>query len=333
MLPSHAKVIINTPFKLLEDNMFFYTVRRLVLTLPVMLFVALFVFGLLDLAPGDPAALLAGEDATQDQIENIRLQLGLDQPFLLRFGDWLWAAMHGDLGASLFTGLPVSDMIAQRLAPTFTLMVMTICVSIFFAIPMGALAAWMHNRWQDRVLMVLAVFSFSVPAFAVGYLLAWIFGLQLRWFPVQGYVSFDEGFWASIHSLVLPALALGSVYIALITRITRATLLEVLSQDYVRTARAKGSSNYMILFRHALKNAAVPIITVVASGIALLISGTVVTETVFSIPGLGRLTVDAILRRDYPIIQGVILLFSMLYVLINLAADLLYRVFDPRINY
>lgn len=310
-----------------------YTLRRLLMTMPVMLFVALFVFGLLDLAPGDPAALLAGEDATLQDIARIRDTLGLDSPFLLRFGEWLWAVSHGDLGTSLFTGLPVSTMIAQRLAPTVTLMIMTLVVSVIVAIPCGALAAWMHNRWQDRSIMVLAVLSFSVPSFVVGYILAWTLGLQLRWFPVQGYVPFSQGFWASLHTLVLPALALGSVYIALITRITRATLLETLSQDYVRTARAKGVSKRNILFLHALKNAAVPIVTIVASGVALLISGTVVTETVFAIPGLGRLTVDAILRRDYPIIQGVILLFSFSYVLINLAADLLYRVFDPRIHY
>lgn len=310
-----------------------YTLRRLIMTLPVMLFVALFVFGLLDLAPGDPAALLAGEDATQQDIARIRDTLGLDKPFLLRFGEWLWAVMHGDLGTSLFTGLPVSVMISQRLAPTVTLMIMTLAVSVAVAIPLGALAAWMHNRWHDRGIMVMAVFSFSVPSFVVGYMLAWTFGLQLRWFPVQGYVPFSQGFWASLHTLVLPALALGSVYVALITRITRATLLETLSQDYVRTARAKGVSNRNILFLHALKNAAVPIVTIIASGVALLISGTVVTETVFAIPGLGRLTVDAILRRDYPIIQGVILLFSFSYVLINLLADLLYRVFDPRIHY
>ena len=310
-----------------------YTLRRLLMTLPVMLFVALFVFGLLDLAPGDPAALLAGEDATPQDIARIRATLGLDQPFLHRFGEWGWSVLHGDLGTSLFTGLPVSHMIGQRLVPTFSLMVMTLIVSVVVAIPIGALAAWKHNRLQDRGIMVLAVFSFSVPSFAAGYLLAWIFGLQLRWFPVQGYAPLSAGFWASVHTLVLPALALGSVYVALITRITRATLLETLSQDYVRTARAKGVGNRGLLFRHALKNAAVPIITVIGSGVALLISGTVVTETVFSIPGLGRLVVDAILRRDYPVIQGVILLFSFMYVLVNLLVDLLYRAFDPRIKY
>ena len=310
-----------------------YTLRRLLSAIPVMFFVALFVFSLLNLVPGDPAALLAGDSATPDDILRIRTTLGLDQPFLSRFGHWLWGVLHGDLGTSLFTGQAVTHMIGQRLAATFTLMVMTMVVSVLIAIPAGAWAAWRHNRWNDRLVMVCAVFTFSLPSFVVGYLLAYVFGVKLRWLPVQGYIPFDQGIWASIHSLILPSLALGSVYIGLITRFTRSTMIETLSQDYIRTARSKGVSNRRILFRHALKNAAVPIVTVVGSGVALLIGGTVVTETVFAIPGLGTLTVDSILRRDYPIIQGVILLFSFVYVLINLAVDLLYTVFDPRIKY
>lgn len=313
--------------------MFAYTIRRLLLTLPVMLVVALFVYGLLDLAPGDPAVFLAGEEASLEDIARIRQTLGLDQPFYHRFTLWLMNVLQGDLGTSLFTGEPVSEMIVQRMPPTFTLMVMTLVVSVLIAIPMGALAAWRHNSTYDRGVMMIAVLSFSLPTFVVGYMLAWALGIEMRWLPVQGYVPFSQGIWNSIKTLILPTLALSSVYVALITRITRATLLETLSQDYIRTARSKGVGNQDILFRHALKNAAIPVITVIGSGVALLISGAVVTETVFSIPGLGRLTVDAILRRDYPIIQGVILLFSFLYVLINLIIDLLYRVFDPRIKY
>jgi len=303
------------------------------MTLPVMLVVALFVYGLLDLAPGDPAVFLAGDDATAEEIERIRVTLGLEQPFVQRFGIWLASIARGDLGVSLFTGIAVSEMIAQRIPPTFTLMLMTLIVSVVVAIPIGALAAWRHNRIDDRLVMIGAVFSFSLPTFVVGYALAWLFGVELRWLPVQGYVPISEGVWASLRTLILPTLALASVYVALITRITRATLLETLSQDYIRTARAKGVGSGNLLFRHALRNASVPIVTVIGSGVALLISGAVVTETVFSIPGLGRLTVDAILRRDYPIIQGVILLFSFLYVLVNLIVDLLYKVFDPRITY
>jgi len=313
--------------------MFAYSLRRILMTLPVMLFVALFVFGLLNLTPGDPAVLIAGEDATPQDIARIRMALGLDQPFLLRFVDWLWKVLHGDLGQSLFTGLSVTHMIEQRLAPTLTLMLMTLVFSILIAIPLGAMSAWRHHSTFDRTILMLAVLSFSVPSFVVGYLLAWTFGLEIKWLPVQGYVPFSQGIWASIRTLILPTMALCSVYVALITRITRATLLETLNQDYIRTARSKGVGNKGILFRHALKNVAVPVITIIGSGVALLISGAVVTETVFSIPGVGRLTVDAILRRDYPIIQGVILMFSLMYVLINLIVDLLYRAFDPRIKY
>lgn len=313
--------------------MFAYIIRRLIMTLPVMLVVALFVYGLLDLAPGDPAVFLAGEEASLEDIALIRQTLGLEQPFYYRFIIWLFNVMQGDLGTSLFTGVSVSDMIVQRMAPTFTLMALTLCVSVIIAIPFGALAAWGHNRSYDRGVMMLAVLSFSLPTFVVGYILAWIVGIELRWLPVQGYVPFSQGIWVSIKTLILPTLALSSVYVALITRITRATLLETLSQDYIRTARSKGVGSKNILFKHALKNSAIPIVTVIGSGVALLISGAVVTETVFSIPGLGRLTVDAILRRDYPIIQGVILLFSFLYVLVNLIVDLLYRVFDPRIKF
>ena len=313
--------------------MFAYTIRRLLMTLPVMLVVALFVYGLLDLAPGDPAVFLAGEEASLEDIARIRQTLGLDQPFYHRFTLWLLNVLQGDLGHSLFTGVPVSEMIVQRMPPTFTLMVMTLCVSVLIAIPLGALAAWRHNSSYDRGVMMIAVLSFSLPTFVVGYMLAWALGIEMQWLPVQGYVPLSQGVWSSVKTLILPTLALSSVYVALITRITRATLLETLSQDYIRTARSKGVGNQDILFRHALKNAAIPVITVIGSGVALLISGAVVTETVFSIPGLGRLTVDAILRRDYPIIQGVILLFSFLYVLVNLIIDLLYRVFDPRIKY
>ena len=307
--------------------------RRLLAALPVMAFVALFVFGLLYLAPGDPAAIMAGDQATAADIARIRVALKLDDPFPIRFGNWVWSLLHGDLGLSLFTNQPVAAMIVQRLEPTYLLMLMTLVVSVTLALPIGVIAAWKHNTASDRMVMVFAVLSFSVPSFVVGYLLAFVFGLQLRWLPVQGYVPMSNGLWPAVRSLILPAIALGSVYIGLLARITRATMLEVLAQDYVRTARAKGAEERKILFKHALKNCSVPIITTIGSGVALLIGGAIVTETVFAIPGLGRLTVDAILRRDYPVIQGVILLFSFMYVLVNLLVDMLYTVFDPRIRY
>lgn len=313
--------------------MFAYAVRRVLATIPVMAIVALFVFSLLYLAPGDPAAIIAGDQASPADVERIRAGLGLDRPFLVRFGEWLWNVLNGNLGVSIFTNLPVTKMIAQRLEPTISLMVLTLILSVSVAIPMGVIAAWKQGSWIDRLVMAMAVFGFSVPVFVVGYLLAYVFALQLEWFPVQGYTPIANGIGPWLGNLVLPAVALGGVYIALIARITRATMLEVLSQDYIRTAKAKGVGSRTVLFLHALKNAAVPIVTVVGIGVALLIGGAVVTESVFAIPGLGRLTVDAILRRDYPVIQGVVLLFSFVYVLVNLGVDLLYTLFDPRIRY
>ncbi len=309
-----------------------YLLRRILSTIPVMAVVALFVFSLLYIAPGDPAAIIAGDQATPADVERIRAGLGLDRPFLIRFGEWAWHVLNGDLGTSIFTNLPVTHMIAQRLEPTISLMLLTLILSIGIAVPMGVLAAWNHGTWIDRFIMIFAVLGFSIPVFVVGYLLAYVFALQLDWFPVQGYTPLSRGVGPWLNNLVLPSVALGGVYIALIARITRATMLEVLSQDYIRTAKAKGVGSRTVLFLHALKNAAVPIVTVIGLGVALLIGGAVVTESVFAIPGLGRLVVDAILRRDYPVIQGVVLLFSFVYVLVNLGVDLLYTVFDPRIR-
>ena len=310
-----------------------YVARRILATIPVVLLVALFVFSLLYLAPGDPAAIIAGDQATPADVERIRASLGLDRPFAVRFFDWFWHVLNGDLGVSIFTNLPVSHMIAQRIEPTVSLMCLTLILSLTCAIPMGVIAAWKHGTWIDRLVMMTAVFGYSTPVFVVGYLLAYVFALYLDWLPVQGFTSIADGLIPFLRNLILPATALGLVYMALIARITRATMLDVLLQDYVRTAKAKGVGQRGILFIHALKNAAVPIVTIVGIGFAALIGGAVVTESVFAIPGLGRLTVDAILRRDYPVIQGVVLMFSFVYVLVNLGVDLLYTVFDPRIRY
>jgi peptide/nickel transport system permease protein len=310
-----------------------YVSRRVLATIPVMLIVALLVFSLLYFTPGDPAAIIAGDQASPADLERIRTALGLDRPFLTRFGEWLWQALHGDLGTSIFTNLPVSRLIGERLEPTISLMILTLLLSLIVAVPIGVIAAWKQGSLIDRAIMGFAVMGFSVPVFVVGYLLAYIFALQLEWLPVQGYTPLAEGFWPFLQHLILSSIALGTAYVALIARVTRATMLEVLSQDYVRTAKAKGLGQRAVLFVHALKNAAVPIVTVIGIGVALLMGGAVVTESVFAIPGLGRLTVDAILRRDYPVIQGVVLLFSLTYVLVNLAVDLLYTLLDPRIRY
>ena len=310
-----------------------FIVRRIITTIPVMAFVALFVFSLLYIAPGDPAAIIAGDQASPADVERIRASLGLDRPYLVRFGEWFFRVLQGDLGTSIFTSLPVTQLIAQRIEPTLSLMVLTLILAVSVAVPLGVVAAWKAGTWIDRAVVAFAVFGFSVPVFVVGYLLAYVFALKLDWVPVQGYTPISQGLWPWFQNLILPAVTLGLVYVALIARITRATMLDVLQQDYIRTARSKGVAQNSILFLHALKNAAVPIITIIGIGVALLIGGAVVTESVFAIPGLGRLTLDAILRRDYPVIQGVVLIFSFVYVLVNLAIDLTYSLLDPRIRY
>ncbi|WP_306225836.1 ABC transporter permease [Bosea beijingensis] len=310
-----------------------YILKRILATIPVMLVVALTVFSLLFLAPGDPATMIAGDQASAADIERIRQSLGLDQPFLVQFGKWLWRLVHFDLGNSVFTGQPVTTLMAERVGPTVSVMLLTLLLSICIAVPLGVVAASKSGSWIDRAIMSVSVVGFSVPLFVVGYILAWTFSLKLQWLPPQGYTPLAEGLWPWLQRLILPAVTLGFVYIVLIARITRASMLEVLQQDYVRTARAKGLGPRSVLFLHALKNGAVPVITVIGIGFAALIGGTVVTETVFTIPGMGRLTVDAILRRDYPVIQGLVLVFSFVYVLVNLAVDLIYTLVDPRIRY
>jgi peptide/nickel transport system permease protein len=312
---------------------FAYVVRRLFATIVVMAVVAFVVFLLLYLTPGDPAAILAGDAATSDDIRRIREKLGLEEPFLVRFGSWVWGLLHGDLGVSIFTNLPVTHLIAQRIEPTLSLTFCTLVIAVLVAVPLGVVAAARAGTWVDRAVMAFSVAGFSVPVFVLAYILILVFSIQLDWLPVQGYRPIREGLWEWARHLVLPSAALGTVYIALIARMTRASMLDVLAQDYVRTAQAKGLAPGAVLVRHALKNAAVPIATVIGIGIALLIGGAIVTETVFALPGIGRLTVDAILRRDYPIIQGVVLIFSAAYVLVNLAVDLSYMFFDPRIRY
>jgi len=310
-----------------------FTLRRLLATIPVLGMVALFVFFMLRMTPGDPAAVLAGDNANPAQIEAIREQLGLNKPILTQLAIWGGNLIQGDLGESFFFKKPVTQLIALRLEPTLALAALTMIITILLAVPLGMIAACKHGSWIDRVVMGFSVLGFSVPVFVLGYLLIYVFAIQLKLFPVQGYKSISGGLWPFLHHLLLPGLTLSVIYIALIARMTRASMLEVLGEDYVRTAHAKGLKERVVLWRHALRNAAVPIVTVVGIGIALLIGGVVVTESVYNIPGLGRLTVDAVLGRDYPTIQAVILVFSFVYVFINLVVDLVYCLLDPRIRY
>ncbi len=310
-----------------------YILKRVLATIPVMLIVAVFVFLLLRLTPGDPAAILAGDAATPAQLERIRESLGLNEPLLTQFVTWMSQLLGGNLGTSLLSNTPVAGMIADRLGPTINIALMTIVISVALAVPMGVIAAWRHRSWVDFLVMAFSVLGFSVPVFVIGYILIQIFAIDLRWVPVQGYASPSDGLGAFFSRAILPSLTLATIYIALIARMTRASMLEVLGEDYIRTARAKGVRENVVLFRHALRNAAVPILTIIGTGFALLISGVVVTESVFNIPGIGRLTVDAILARDYPVIQAMILLTAGIYVTVNLLIDISYSFFDPRIRY
>jgi peptide/nickel transport system permease protein len=312
-----------------------FVFSRLAAVVPVLFVVSCVVFLILRLAPGDPAAVIAGSSATNADIEQIRARLGLDRSLPVQFGIWLGRVLQGDLGYSYFLNKPVTELIAQRLEPTASLAIGTILLAVLIAVPLGAIAAARMGGWVDRVLSVLSVAGFSIPVFVTGYVLIYLFAIQLDWLPVQGYrpLGGKEGLAGWARHLILPWAALSIIYVALIARITRAAVSEALTEDYIRTARAKGVSEQVVLIRHALRNAAVPIVTVIGIGVALLIGGVVVTETVFAIPGLGSLTVDVVLNRDFPVIQGLVMFFAVVYVLINLLVDLSYLALDPRIRY
>ena len=310
-----------------------FVARRLLATVPVLLIVAVLVFLLLRLTPGDPAAIMAGDAANTEQIAQIRANLGLERPIPAQFGIWFGHLLSGDLGESFYYKTQVTTLIGQRLEPTLSLAAITIVVAVLVAVPLGVLAAWRFGGWFDRALMGFSVLGFSVPVFVLAYILIWLVSLKLGWLPVQGYQRLADGAGPWLYHLVLPSVTLSVIYIALIARVTRASVIDALGEDYIRTARAKGLPEARVLIRHALANAAVPIVTVIGIGIALLIGGVVVTESVYAIPGLGRLTVDAVLARDFPTVQGLILFFSFVYVMVNLLVDLSYLFLDPRIRY
>lgn len=306
--------------------------ERVIATLPVVLIVAFLIFLMLRLSPGDPAVIMAGDNAAPADVARIRAQLGLDQPLIQSFVAWLFDVVRGNLGTSLFANMPVTELIGQRLEPTLVLAGLATLFSIVVAVPLGMLAATREGSWIDRLVMSFVVLGFSMPVFLIGYGLIKVFAIQFGWLPVQGYVAMSKDPIQSLRSLLLPSLTIGLVYAALVARMTRSAMMEVLRQDYIRTARAKGLRNATILGLHALKNAAPPIVTTIGAGVAMMLGGVVVTESVFAIPGLGRLTIDVVLRRDYPVIQGLLLLFSLLYFLVNLVVDMIYVAVDPRVR-
>ena len=310
-----------------------YIGRRLLLIIPTILVVAIFTFGLLQITPGDPAALLAGEEETAEDIEKIRRSLGLDKPVGQQFIEWIGKLARGDLGTSIRSGKPVTGIIIGRLEPTIALTILTEIVAVSVAIPLGVLAAWKSNTWIDRTVMGFSVLGFSIPVFWLGFLLIWVFALTLQWLPAGGYERIFNGFWPFAERMILPTVSAALVIMALVARITRASVIEVLQEDYVRTARAKGLGERLVLWRHTLKNASLPIVTIIGLGFAALLTGVVVVEVVFAVPGLGRLLQDAIKARDYPIIQGLIIVLSAIYILVNLAVDVIYAYLDPRIRY
>ncbi|MDX8510028.1 ABC transporter permease [Mesorhizobium captivum] len=310
-----------------------YVLRRSISAIAVMAMVGIVIFLLLRLAPGDPAATIAGESATAEMIAGIREQLGLNEPMPVQFMRWVRGMLGGDFGTSISAGRPVLELISRRLEPTLALSILTMILSVTVGVTFGILAAWRSGGFVDRLLAAFSALGYSVPAFAAGYFLIYFFAMRIHWLPVQGYVPIENGVGPWFVHLVLPTVTLSLAYIAFIARVTRASMLEVLSEDYMRTAAAKGASSYAMLFHHALKNAGVPILTVIGISFAYLVGGVVVTETVFNIPGVGRLVVGAIDNRDYPIIQSVLILTSGLYVLINLIVDIAYTLIDPRIRY
>ena len=313
--------------------MFQYVVQRIIATVPVVLLVAIITFSLVHIAPGDPAAVIAGDFGNPEDIERVRKQLGLDKPILQQFWIWLSHVARGDLGSSIFSRYPVTDLIAQRLQPTIVIALTSEILAVVIAVPLGVLAAWKANSLIDRAVMLFAVLGFSIPVFWLAYNMIFLFAVRLEWLPAVGYEPISNGIVPWLKSITLPSIAIAVIFAALIARMTRTTMLEILREDYIRTARAKGLGDRLVLLRHALKNASVPVVTVIGLGLAGLIGGLVVTETVFAIPGLGRLIVEAVLRRDYPVIQGVMMLITLVYVLVNLIVDISYAYLDPRIRY
>jgi len=310
-----------------------YLLRRVLAVIPVMIIVATLAFVLIHLAPGDPASVIAGPYATPDDVGKLPRQLGLDEPLPMQLMHWYGRLLTGNLGDSIFLRRPVTEAVLERIEPTLLLTIWGTLISVLLGVPAGIVSARYHNSAVDQSLMGLALLGLSIPNFLLGLLMILVFGVWLGWLPVAGYVPLDEGLWRNTRSLLMPSVSLGLVQSALIARITRSSMLDVLREQYIVSGRAKGLDERTVVYKHALKNAIIPTLTVIGITFALLVGGAVVIETVFNIPGLGRLIISAVLRRDYPVIQGVVLLIAVSYTVINLLVDLAYLVIDPRIRY
>lgn len=312
--------------------MLHFLLKRLGGAAMVLAIVAVLVFLLTRLASGDPVALLLGDQATAEDIAAVRVQYGLDQPLTTQFVLWIGQLAQGNLGQSIFLQMPVAQALLERAEPTLFLALFAVTIAASIGVPAGMVAAVWRGSWADQIVSTLAMLGASIPSFWFGLILIQIFAVHLGWFPASGYGDPDASLGERIQHLLLPAMVLGVLNSALVIRFTRASVLDILGEDYVRTARAKGLSEGVVLVKHVLRNALVPIVTVLGLTLALMIGGTVVTETVFNLPGVGNLVVRAVLRRDYPVIQGALLTIAAIYVIINLVIDLLYTVVDPRIR-
>ncbi|MBI2964613.1 MAG: ABC transporter permease [Chloroflexi bacterium] len=313
--------------------MWAYIAQRVLTSIPVILIVGVVTFSLLYVAPGDPAAIIGGDEASPEQLEQIRHQLGFDQPYHIQLGRWFLRMLKGDLGTSIFSKREIRELMAPRLQPTISLGIQVIFLSALLGVSTGMLAAWKAGARLDRGLMLFAVLGFATPGFWLAFILIWGLAVNLRWFPVIGYSPIGDGIIKHLHSMFLPVLVNSVLASAFISRITRSAMLEVLREDYIRTARAKGLAEFRVFIRHAFRPAAIPVITVIGAAMASLATGFVVTERVFGIPGLGRMLVEAIARRDYPIIQALLMSVATFYILVNLVVDIVYAYVDPRIRY
>lgn len=309
-----------------------YLLKRILSLIPVVFVVSVVVFLIIHLTPGDPAAVMLGEDASPQQIEQLREQLGLNLPLYEQYFNWIVGAVQADLGASYFMDEPVTQALLSHLGPTVSLTFFSIVIAILISIPVGIFAARHRGSASDQSVMGFTLLGMSVPNFILGLLLMLLFGVMLRWLPVAGYEPLSSGLWSHLRYLILPAVALGTIQAALIARTTRSSMLEVLNHNFIKSARAKGVKERQIIYFHAFRNALLPVITIIGQTFGGLIAGAVVTETIFNIPGIGQLTINSIERRDYPMIQGVILMVGIAYVFINLVVDLLYGLFDPRVR-
>ncbi len=309
-----------------------YVIKRLLATIPVLMIVGLVAFSLVHLAPGDAANIMAGDYAGPEDVKRIRTELGLDKPLARQFVDWVGRTVRGDLGTSIFSGLSVSKLVSTRLAPTLSLALFGGLLAIALGVTVGVMAAWKAGTVWDRIGQVYAALGISVPGFWLGIVLIYIFAVNLRWFPVIGFTPITESAGGFFRSIALPCSLLGVTGSAVIVRMTRSSMLEVFREDYIRTARSKGLGERDVLLRHALRAAAIPIITVIGFLAAGLITGVVVTETVFTIPGLGRLVAESVQKRDFPIVQSLLMMLAFIYVLVNLAVDLAYAFVDPRVR-